>query len=151
MNIRLFGSSSLGKAASVVVAIAIVVAAFFSYVMYASAAAAVQIDTINGQPYTGHCVAGTITIGGSGTGGQQGGPYSVDIGWGDGSATTTVALGNVNQGAAFTFTAGPHIPIGAEQWRHSFPSSQSTIRTGHESHRGQSMYCSAANRRCHCR
>ncbi len=69
----------------------------------------VVIDTVNGQPYSGHCVAGVISITGHGTRGSNGGPYSVDIGWGDG-ATTTVSAGSGSNGN-FTFTA-THTPTG---------------------------------------
>jgi hypothetical protein len=71
----------------------------------------VVVDTINGQPASGTCVAGAVTIAGHGTTGSNGGQYSIDIGWGDGSATTT--LSNIAQGAGtnFTFSAGPHSPL----------------------------------------
>ena len=75
------------------------------------AAPLVVIDTINGQAPTGHCIAGTLTITGHGTRGTNGGPYSLDIAWGDG-VTTTVSVGS---GANGNFNFGPisHTPVGA--------------------------------------
>lgn len=74
----------------------------------------VQILTINGAAPGGHCVAGPITIEGSGITGGQGGTWFLDIGWGDGATTTTVATNPTSLGnnTSFTFTAS-HTPTGA--------------------------------------
>ena len=70
-------------------------------VFSAFAAAAVTIDTINGQPVSGHCITGPITIVGHGTRGTNGGPYSLDINWGDGSIITTISVGSGANGAFY--------------------------------------------------
>ncbi len=84
----------------------------------AEAAISVVIDTINGVPPTGHCIAGEITIVGHGTTGTQGGPYELDLGWGDGATTTldknsaqitSGTLQGANEPFSFTVT---HIPVG---------------------------------------
>ncbi len=80
------------------------------------AAASVTINSINGQPYTGHCIAGPLSVVVSGQTGSAGGPYSIDIGDGHATSTTAVASGadtpfhNVTLGT-FTPTQGGNIII----------------------------------------
>ncbi|MBI3630791.1 MAG: hypothetical protein HY221_00425 [Candidatus Sungbacteria bacterium] len=55
----------------------------------ASADASLTIVSINGNPPTGHCIAGPLTFVVSGQTGTNGGHYSIDVG--DGHATTTTS------------------------------------------------------------
>src|SRR3989344_6596821 len=77
-------SMSLSTSLATILALVLSVSAGLTVV----AAPSVVIDTINGQSPPWHCVAGEITITGHGTRGTNGGPYSLDIGWGDGITTT---------------------------------------------------------------
>jgi uncharacterized protein (DUF2141 family) len=94
---------------------------------------------INGQPPTGFCIAGPITVSGTGTTGQQGGNWHLAIGWGDGSATSTELsgisvsptgnhVGLDGSGNTFTYTS-THTPTGTSTGirvvlYHSQPSGQ---------------------------
>lgn len=91
--------------------------AVFAFPATAAAADGVLNVLINGAPPTGFCIAGDITISGSGTTGQQGGQWSIAIGWGDGATTTITTAPGVTSGTLsgknkdFTFSA-THTPTG---------------------------------------
>src|SRR3989344_189946 len=102
---------------AVILTASLVLVSVFSVTFAAGAPAEVEIDTINGETPTGHCIAGTLTLVGHGLTGPQGGPYKLDIGWGDGSATTTISTGDpeitsgilTGSNKSFTFSAS-HTP-----------------------------------------
>ncbi len=48
---------------------------------------------INGAPPSPFCIAGPITVSGTGVTGQQGGNWHLSIGWGDGTASSTESSG----------------------------------------------------------
>ncbi len=117
----------------------VLVFSFFAPAMtFAAGDGLVVIDTINGFPPASVCIAGAITIAGHGTTGSQGGPYSVDIEWGDGSITTQ-NIGN-GGGNPFTFTA-THTPtqvtttFGVYLYHGS--------RSGNDSHANITTFCAA--------
>ncbi|MDP2676298.1 MAG: peptidoglycan-binding protein [bacterium] len=69
--------------------------AFTGFVPVAYAAAGVNIDTINGEaPQSDECIESPVIAGISGTTGSQGGHYSIDIDWGDGSSIESIQLGD---------------------------------------------------------
>jgi uncharacterized repeat protein (TIGR01451 family) len=91
---------------SVAAAGTLVLAAGLSTVLAAAPAstATVVIDTVNGVPPTGFCVAGPVVIVGHGITDQQGSTHALEIGWGDGTASTTIGS-LAGHSTAFNFTA----------------------------------------------
>lgn len=76
---------------------------------------------INGQPPGEYCIAGPITVSGSGVTGGQGSTWHLVIGWGDGTASTTsdgtpslITSGSVNKkNSAFTYSASHDFVAGS--------------------------------------
>ena len=92
MNINVVSRRSLlAKVNAILFAASIVTVAFIP--VSASAADGQLSVLINGVPPTGFCVAGPITVSGTGVTGQQGGNWHLAIGWGDGTATSTEISG----------------------------------------------------------
>ena len=108
------------------------------YATYAAAApSSVTLDTVNGVPPTGHCIAGPITLTGHGSTGGSGGPYTLEVGWGDGATTTASTSPDIKgSGISFTFTAS-HTPTG--------PSTGITLFLHHSTGSGNDSFAVSAN------
>ncbi|HEY4517236.1 MAG TPA: hypothetical protein VJG64_04830 [Candidatus Paceibacterota bacterium] len=110
MNIQVSGRSQplVAKVGTIAIGLGLVVASFATLAAPFSAFAADgQLSVlINGAPPTGFCVAGPITVSGTGRTGQQGGTWHLAIGWGDGATTTpTVTSGTLSgQNEAFSYS-----------------------------------------------
>src|SRR5256885_1003471 len=112
MNISVTGR----KIAALTATIGVGVLMFSPVLTLAASPASLTVDTINGVPPAGHCLAGTLTITGHGITGGQGGSWHVAIGWGDGATTTIngapgITSGDLNGGGShFTFSTS-HTPV----------------------------------------
>lgn len=95
----------LRKTASVLASASVLLASFVP--LSALAASGTLTVLINGAPPSPFCVAGPITVSGSGTTGQQGGTWHLVIGWGDGTASTspTITSGSLSgSNTAFSYS-----------------------------------------------
>ena len=73
--------------------------------------ASITIDTINGDPLPAHCVAGEVTVVVHGVSGNNGGPYSIDVG--NGFSTTTVSDAVTGHSTAFSDVSITYTPTEA--------------------------------------
>lgn len=113
MQHSLYTSSVAGKIANVFVVASMVLVSFAPLVTPSTAMAATDGTLsvlINGAPPSPFCIAGPITVSGSGVTGGQGGSWHLTIGWGDGTASSTDASGITTSGlgaggSAFTYTS----------------------------------------------
>ncbi len=97
MNTYFVSPKSLDKVSAVILTASLVLVSFlpaFTFPKTVEAAvASIGISTINGQaPNPNVCLSGNITVVITGVTGSQGGPYSVNINWGDGSAIESVLI-----------------------------------------------------------
>ncbi len=96
-----FNKWTAGLLASVLILVSVV-----SYTL--AAEASLVIDSINGQPYPiEHCIAGTLTFVVHGVTGNNGGPYSLDLGNGFSTSTVNVVSGQNKAFNDITITYTP--------------------------------------------
>lgn len=114
--------STVGKVGAVFVGLSMIAVSLTPFLT--SAAADGQLNVlINGAPPSAYCIAGPITVSGTGVTGGQGGNWHLTIGWGDGTASSTESSG-------ITVTpTGQHVGLDGSSNSFSYTSTHTLVAT----------------------